>query len=102
MTNHQVSDLSPLGELTNLKRLELYARQVDDLEPLAELTNLRILVLDRREAPVLRVPGFRTTPTRGPKTRAGGPRYETRAGPTPTYRPRKISLRLDCRWLRGV
>ena len=45
LPNTQVSDLTPLAELNNLTRLDLYETQVSDLSPLAELTNLEALDL---------------------------------------------------------
>jgi Leucine-rich repeat (LRR) protein len=44
-TDTQVSDLSPLSELKNLRYLLLSNTQVSDLSPLAELKNLYYLQL---------------------------------------------------------
>jgi hypothetical protein len=45
LANSQVSDLSPLAELKNLRSLDLNLTQVSDLSPLAELKKLEELVL---------------------------------------------------------
>ncbi len=45
LDNWQVSDLSPLVELKNLKVLRLASTQMSDLSPLAELKNLKELGL---------------------------------------------------------
>ena len=45
----QVTDLSPLKDLTNLERLDLEDTQVSDLSPLEGLTNLKALVLDQTQ-----------------------------------------------------
>ena len=45
LRNTQVSDLSPLAGLTNLRYLYLSRTQVSDLRPLAGLTRLRYLYL---------------------------------------------------------
>jgi len=38
--NPKISDLTPLSDLKNLKRLSLHFAQISDIEPLSELTNL--------------------------------------------------------------
>ena len=43
LQNTQVSDLSPLAELTNLEWLDLPYTQVSDLSPLADLKSLKEL-----------------------------------------------------------
>ena len=43
--NTQMSDLSPLAEMKNLKELFIFHTQVSDLSPLAELKNLERLKL---------------------------------------------------------
>ena len=47
LNGNQISDLSPLANLTNLTSLELYANmiQISDISPLASLTNLTYLGL---------------------------------------------------------
>ncbi len=39
----QISDLTPIANLTNMRELDLYGNQIDDLALLANFTNLRIL-----------------------------------------------------------
>jgi Leucine-rich repeat (LRR) protein len=43
--DNQISDLTPLSELTNLETLSLVDNQISDLTPLSELTNLETLSL---------------------------------------------------------
>ena len=43
----RLSDLSPLGELSNLRDFTLRGTQVRDLTPLASLTNLQTISLSR-------------------------------------------------------
>jgi hypothetical protein len=45
LANNQITDLSPLAELTNLRELFLNNNQISDLMPLAGLTNLQSLNL---------------------------------------------------------
>jgi Leucine-rich repeat (LRR) protein len=40
---NQISDISPLGSLTGLKVLHLYHNQISDITPLRSLTNLEVL-----------------------------------------------------------
>jgi len=49
LINTQVSDLSPLAELKNLKILTLNNTQVSDLSPLAEVKYLKILTLNNTQ-----------------------------------------------------
>jgi hypothetical protein len=49
LDNTQVSDLSPLAELKNLKTLSLDQTQVSDLSPLAELKKLEVLYLSHTQ-----------------------------------------------------
>jgi len=49
LNNTQVSDLSPLVELKNLEGLGLHHTQVSDLSPLAELKNLERLNLNNTQ-----------------------------------------------------
>ena len=46
----RVSDVSPLATLTELRTLDLCGTQVKDLSPLASLTNLERLALKKTEA----------------------------------------------------
>jgi internalin A len=45
LSGNQISDLTPLIELTDLRSLNLSANQITDLSPLSQLTNLQILHL---------------------------------------------------------
>jgi len=45
LVSNEITDLSPLRVLTNLKELSLWGNQVSDLSPLSYLTNLRVLSL---------------------------------------------------------
>ena len=49
LDNSQVIDLSPLAELKNLKRLDLWSTEVSDLTPLAELKMLKELELQQSQ-----------------------------------------------------
>jgi Leucine-rich repeat (LRR) protein len=49
LDNTQVIDLSPLAELKNLKRLDLWSTEVTDLSPLAELKMLKELELQQSQ-----------------------------------------------------
>jgi len=46
---NQISDLSPLAELTNLQVLRLYNNQISNLNPLEWLTNLQFLYIDNNQ-----------------------------------------------------
>ncbi|MBT7743129.1 MAG: hypothetical protein HN727_15090 [Opitutae bacterium] len=46
---NQISDLSPLKGLTNLKELWLSDNEISDLSPLKGLTDLRVLVLTKNK-----------------------------------------------------
>ena len=46
LSDNQISDVSPLKELTNLGKLDLRYNKITDVSPLAGLTNLEALVLD--------------------------------------------------------
>ena len=43
----QINDLSPLSELTSLRKLNIRATQVSNFAPLSQLTNLQSLTLNR-------------------------------------------------------
>ncbi len=45
--NYNISDISPLAGLTNLKELDLGGNKISDISPLARLTNLQELDLDK-------------------------------------------------------
>lgn len=47
--NIHISDLSPLSDLTNLTRLDLWHNQISDISPLDSLTNLTYLELGDNE-----------------------------------------------------
>ena len=49
LQNNRISDLTPLAGLTNLIELQLYGNQISDLTPLAELKNLEMLFLSRNQ-----------------------------------------------------
>jgi Leucine-rich repeat (LRR) protein len=44
--NEQITDITPLGELTNLKNLSLFCCEVCDITPLSSLVNLEELDLE--------------------------------------------------------
>ena len=46
ISDNQISDVSPLKDLTNLRRLDLDDLQISDVSPLKDLTNLTYLDLD--------------------------------------------------------
>jgi internalin A len=48
--HNNISDVTPLAELTNLKILWLYDNNISDVTPLAGLTNLTLLTLDNNIA----------------------------------------------------
>lgn len=49
LSSHDISDLSPLAQLTNLRELYLSYNQIRDLSPLAQLTNLNFLFLESNQ-----------------------------------------------------
>jgi len=49
MSNNQVADVSPLSGLTNLVRLDLGRNQITDVSPLSSLTNLTGLYLNNNQ-----------------------------------------------------
>ncbi|MEO1428521.1 MAG: leucine-rich repeat domain-containing protein [Cyanobacteria bacterium J06633_8] len=49
LSSHEISDLSPLAQLTNLRELYLSYNQIRDLSPLSRLTNLKFLFLESNQ-----------------------------------------------------
>jgi len=49
LSGNQISDLAPLANLSNLTHLQLSENQINDLTPLANLTNLRMLFLSNNQ-----------------------------------------------------
>jgi Leucine-rich repeat (LRR) protein len=49
ITSSQVSDIKPLADLTNLRLLNLERNQISDISPLANMTNLEWLLLNNNE-----------------------------------------------------
>jgi len=49
LSDNQISDVSPLKELTNLGKLDLRYNKITDVSPLAGLTNLEVLGLYRNK-----------------------------------------------------
>ncbi|MCJ8283365.1 MAG: leucine-rich repeat domain-containing protein [Rivularia sp. ALOHA_DT_140] len=49
LSSNKISDLSPLGRLTNLRELYLSYNQISDLSPLSQLTNLNFLFLESNQ-----------------------------------------------------
>jgi len=46
LSGYFISDISPLGNLTNLTWLSLYGNDINDISPLSGLTNLAVLYLE--------------------------------------------------------
>ena len=49
IVNQDISDLSPLTSLTNLRELILFDNNITDITPLAKMTNLRRLILGNNQ-----------------------------------------------------
>ena len=49
LENNQITDLSPLKGLTNLKELRLIDNKISDITPLKRLTNLKYLHLENNQ-----------------------------------------------------
>jgi Leucine-rich repeat (LRR) protein len=49
LDRNQISDITPLENVTSLTRLELWGNQIGDIIPLASLTNLTVLRLEENE-----------------------------------------------------
>ena len=47
--NNQISELSPLSELTKLETIDLWSNKISDLTPLSKLNNLKVLWLNNNE-----------------------------------------------------
>ncbi len=45
LSSNQLKDISPLAELIQLKKIDLWGNPIQDISPLAKLTNLEYLVL---------------------------------------------------------
>ncbi|MYC59758.1 MAG: hypothetical protein F4X09_06125 [Gammaproteobacteria bacterium] len=49
LSSNDISDVSPLADLTNLRRMNVWGNDIGDISPLSELINLEYLKLDRNK-----------------------------------------------------